>query len=133
MKTGESWWSKILILQKKRADKPIRWTKVCNSSLLSLVCCSFPFCYSLLCHLSSTIIYCSPHQTSTAVSHCLYCFPSNKRIDQCHSQSLPCLTSITLMQGLLLRRGLLHRALPNLGNGGTGPTGWGGGYCCSCQ
>ena len=33
-----------------------------------------------------------------AVTHYLYCFLSNKRIDQCHSQCFCCLGSISLMQ-----------------------------------
>lgn len=98
VKTGESRCSKLLILQKKGrlASK--------SATLPSCPRCTAP---SLLLLFVVSLVFNPPptKKPSTAVSHYLYCFPSNKRIDQCHSQSLSCLTSITIMQGLFFGGG----------------------------
>lgn len=97
VKTGESRFSKLLILQKKGrlASK--------SATLPSCPRCTAP---SLLLLFVVSLVFNPPTKNpSTAVSHYLYCFPSNKRIDQCHSQSLSCLTSITIMQGLFFGGG----------------------------
>lgn len=116
--------SKLLILQ-KRGDKPVRRVKVCNCSTFSLAHSSFPsatLC-CVICLLPLSYVPPTPHSTTTtrAVSHYLYCFPSNKRIDQCHSQCLSCLASISLMRRLPLAavlEGCVGRGFRIIGGGG---------------
>lgn len=91
-------------VSRRREEISLRQVKVWNS-FSPLVFLPLPPSPASLCYvicllpLSSEPPPCPPlPPVAPAVTHYLYCFLSNKRIDQCHSQCFCCLGSISLMQ-----------------------------------